>query len=157
MLSFFILLREITLDTEISYLTGAWLVFTIFGSIWACDTGAYFVGSSIGRHKLFPRVSPKKSWEGAIGGLLTAILVCVGLKILLMPHLLRFIDCIVIGSIVGIFGQISDLIESLFKRDAGVKDSSNILPGHGGILDRFDNPIFVVPMVYLYLKWQVFI
>lgn len=157
LLSFFILLREIAVDSHVSYLTGAWLVVIVFASIWLCDTGAYLVGSSFGKHPLFKRVSPKKTWEGAIGGLVAAIAGCIGLKYLLMPSLLGISDCVIMGSIVGIFGQISDLIESLFKRDAGVKDSSHILPGHGGIFDRFDSPIFVVPLVYLYLIWQVFV
>lgn len=126
-----------------------YLILWIFSIIWICDTGAYFVGSLIGRHPLYPRVSPKKSWEGSLGGFLFSIVAAIFIGAWFVPFL-PVRERIFIGMIVGIFGQISDLIESLFKRDSGVKDSSQLLPGHGGILDRFDSPLLVSPIVCLY-------
>ncbi len=130
---------------------GGLLIITIFISIWMCDSGAYFIGSAIGKHKLFPRVSPKKSWEGAAAGLIFGILGTVLSKIIIVDFL-TWSDAIVIGSIVGTFGQIGDLIESLLKRDAQIKDSSNIIPGHGGILDRFDSFFISAPLIYFYFR-----
>lgn len=125
----------------------------IFVSIWICDTFAYFFGKQFGKHKLFPRVSPKKSVEGAVAGLIGAVLTFFlvnkvgGLN-------LPWIIVIISGLIVGVFGQIGDLVESWFKRDAQIKDSSAILPGHGGILDRFDSLLFISPLfLLLYLFW----
>ncbi|MBU3699493.1 MAG: phosphatidate cytidylyltransferase [Candidatus Kapabacteria bacterium] len=136
------------------FLQGAWgdsgasLVMTLFVSVWLADTAAYFVGLSFGKHKLFPRVSPKKSWEGAIGGLVGSTLAFVGMSKLLMPGvpLDMAIGC---GVIVGIVGPIGDLAESLLKRDAVVKDSGGILPGHGGVFDRFDSMLFAAPAVFV--------
>ncbi len=135
---------------QLNYNNGAYLIFAILASIWACDSAAFFVGSAIGKHKMFPRVSPKKSWEGAIAGFIFSIIVMVIAKYLALDFL-TLTDSIIIGIIVGTIGQIGDLIESLFKRDAGVKDSSNLIPGHGGIFDRFDSLILTAPTVYLYL------
>lgn len=148
--SFFILIRELPDRLGFPYSSGGWLLLMVFISMWVCDTAAYFVGSSFGKHKLFPRVSPKKTWEGAIAGFFTAIGVAIAIRQFTLPGM-TILDAAVIGTIVGIFGQTSDLVESLFKRDAGVKDSSNLLPGHGGMLDRFDSPLLVGPMVYGYL------
>jgi len=134
---------------------GGLTVVSLFVTIWMCDTAAYFVGLSIGRHSLFRRVSPKKTWEGAVGGFVFAVLTSFVLQKLLIPYLTS-VDAIVIGAIVGVFGQVGDLIESRFKREAGVKDTSSLIPGHGGALDRFDSLIFVSPIVYLYLDFIVF-
>jgi len=117
-------------------------ILTLFVAIWACDSFAYFVGKAIGKNKLFERVSPKKSIEGALGGLLGAVVT------FLIVHYFSWYEIslyLAIGSglIVGIFGQLGDLVESWFKRDAKIKDSSHILPGHGGFLDRFDSLIFI--------------
>jgi len=145
-----ILIRELPARSSLNYRMGGWLVILIFSTIWICDTVAYFYGSRFGKHPLFKRVSPNKTWEGAIAGFVFGIIAAVGLHYIFVPSL-STIDSMMIGVIVGILGQISDLIESLYKRDAGVKDSSNILPGHGGFLDRFDSPILVGPCVYIYL------
>ncbi len=99
---------------------------------------------------MFPRVSPKKSWEGAVAGFLFSVLFMIAARALIIDFL-PLSDAIMIGLISGIFGQAGDLIESLLKRDAGVKDSSSIIPGHGGIFDRFDSLLFTAPLVYLYL------
>jgi phosphatidate cytidylyltransferase len=104
----------------------------------------------IGRHKLLERVSPKKTWEGAIAGFVFSIISFVGCSFLLIKGL-PLIHAIIAGAIVGTIGQIGDLVESLLKRDAAVKDSSNLLPGHGGALDRFDSIIFVMPVIFIYL------
>lgn len=137
---------------EVYYTQGGLLIISIFASIWICDSAAFFGGTALGKHKLFPRVSPNKSWEGAIFGLLFAVLAMVISKVLFLDFL-AWEDVITIGLIVGIIGQIGDLIESLFKRDAGVKDSSTLIPGHGGIFDRFDSLLYTAPAVLLYIKY----
>ena len=137
---------------QVNYTQGGLLIISIFASIWICDSAAFFGGTALGKHKLFPRVSPNKSWEGAIFGLLFAVLAMVISKVLFLDFL-SWLDVIAIGLIVGIIGQIGDLIESLFKRDAGVKDSSALIPGHGGIFDRFDSLLYTAPAVLLYIKY----
>lgn len=116
---------------------------------WLSDTGAYIAGSTMGRTPLFPRISPKKTWEGFVGG---AVLVLVSSQILaeLMP-ILRHREWLVIGMLVAVFGSLGDLVESMLKRSLNVKDSGDLLPGHGGILDRFDAFIFLLPFVSAYL------
>jgi phosphatidate cytidylyltransferase len=133
-----------------NYLNGGYLIISIFVTIWLCDSAAFFLGTAFGKHKLFPRVSPKKSWEGAIAGFVFAILSMIALKYILLDSF-SISDAIVIGTIIGSIGQIGDLVESLIKRDAGVKDSSNLIPGHGGIFDRFDSLMLSAPVIYLYL------
>lgn len=151
-LSTLMILRDVT-DPEfmgtISDHGGA-LVLALFGSVWACDSIAYFVGIAIGKHKIFPRVSPKKSWEGSIGGAIAAVVAFWGFSALWMPQMTTT-SIVVIGLIIGIGGQIGDFAESWLKRDAEVKDSSSILPGHGGLLDRFDSMLFVAPLVWAYM------
>jgi phosphatidate cytidylyltransferase len=144
-------------DESIHAMTYEWgglSVVSIFASIWMCDTAAYFGGLSMGRHKLFVRVSPNKTWEGAVWGFIAAVATMIIAQKLILPYL-RLHQAIIIGMIIGVFGQIGDLVESLFKRDAGVKDSSSIIPGHGGVLDRFDSLIFVSPILYLYIDFVV--
>lgn len=137
---------------QVDYSQGGLLIISIFASIWICDSAAFFGGTALGKHKLFPRVSPNKSWEGAIFGLLFAVIAMVISKVIFLDFLSWF-DVITIGLIVGIIGQIGDLMESLFKRDAGVKDSSALIPGHGGIFDRFDSLLYTAPAVLLYIKY----
>ncbi len=137
-----------------TYAWGGWTVIGIFVSVWMCDTMAYFGGLTMGKHKLFPRVSPNKSWEGAVWGFAGA----VGTMVLVQQYFLPYLtlhQAAVIGTIIGVFGQIGDLIESLMKRDAGVKDSSGLIPGHGGMFDRFDSLIFISPLLYLYIDFVV--
>lgn len=123
---------------------------------WATDTGAYFVGKSIGKRKLIPSVSPGKSVEGAIGGLvLTVIVAVLYMKFILRPYAglgMSLGAALLFGVVVSITAQVGDLVASLMKRDAGVKDSSKILPGHGGIVDRFDSLFFVMPVAFLLLN-----
>ncbi|MCE1188940.1 MAG: phosphatidate cytidylyltransferase [Ignavibacteria bacterium] len=148
-MSSLVLIRE--LFTGIDYQQGGWLIISILASIWVCDSAAFFGGITFGKHRLFLRVSPKKSWEGAVFGFVFAILTMVAAKYIIMKSL-DLTDSIIIGAIVGTIGQLGDLAESLIKRDAGVKDSSNLIPGHGGVFDRFDSLIAVAPVVYFYLK-----
>jgi len=133
---------------------GGWTVLSLFVAVWICDTAAYFVGSTMGKHKLFERVSPGKTWEGSVAGFLGAVAVMVGAREGWLDYL-TLTDAVIIGVLVGVFGQVGDLIESRFKRDAGIKDSSAIIPGHGGVYDRFDSLVFIAPFVYLYIDFVV--
>jgi phosphatidate cytidylyltransferase len=127
-----------------------WLMLLLLGLIWATDTGAYYTGKSIGKRKLAPSISPNKTWEGTIGGLVLAFIVGSVFKTTLLPEL-SWIDVTVLAFLGGAWGQMGDLLESAFKRSVGVKDSGSVLPGHGGLLDRFDSLIFTAPAYYLYL------
>jgi len=129
---------------------GGLFLICLFFSIWACDSTAYFIGKKFGKTKLWARISPKKSWEGSVAGLIAALIMIIGLLKILLPTF-SLQNAIIIGLIVGVIGPLGDLTESLFKRDAGIKDSSSILPGHGGMLDRFDSMLLIVPIVYIYL------
>jgi phosphatidate cytidylyltransferase len=134
-------------DAEAFYLT-----VTVFALVWATDILAYYTGKSLGRHKLAPSVSPKKTWEGSVGGALGALLVAVGLKLTLIPFL-AWPHVMAVALSCGIVSQLGDLAESRFKRSVGAKDSGTLLPGHGGVLDRFDAMILAAPLVYLYLTY----
>ncbi len=149
-LSFLIKIREIFQGTPFNYNYGGYLIISLFAAIWLCDSAAFFIGSAMGKHKLYPAISPKKTWEGFIAGFIASIaaMVAAGLWLLTFLDLQKIL---LIGISVGIFGQLGDLVESMFKRDANVKDSSSLIPGHGGMLDRFDSLIFLSPVVYLIL------
>jgi phosphatidate cytidylyltransferase len=145
---------EVSSSAANGYLADAWgiaLVMCVFVGIWTCDTTAFFAGKAFGRHKLFPRVSPNKSWEGAVVGFLASAAAVGAVAHYFLPFL-PLVHAASIGALVGVVGQIGDLVESLFKRDAGVKDSSNLIPGHGGVFDRFDAVLFAAPVTYLYVK-----
>ncbi len=129
---------------------GMLLVAVMLAGIVACDTGAYAVGIPLGRHRLMPDISPKKSIEGAVGGLLAAIVVETALGMWLLN--LNLPASAALGVLVGVLAQIGDLAESALKRQADMKDSSGLIPGHGGVMDRFDSILFVVPVVYWYLQ-----
>ncbi|NDK57289.1 phosphatidate cytidylyltransferase [Pontibacter sp. BT213] len=118
--------------------------------IWAADTGAYIAGKNFGKHKLFPRISPGKTWEGWVGGMLLTIAVAYGLALYFQD--LALYQWIGIGVIVAVFGVLGDLVESMLKRSLDVKDSGTLLPGHGGILDRFDSLIMVIPFIVAFLQ-----
>ncbi len=127
---------------------------TVFGLLaltWANDTGAYIAGSKFGKTKLFARVSPKKSWEGAIGGFVVTLLISWLISYYFRE--LTWWDWTIIAILVSVFGPIGDLVESLLKRSIHVKDSGSLLPGHGGFLDRFDAFIFMMPYVAAYIIW----
>ncbi|MGO4821304.1 MULTISPECIES: phosphatidate cytidylyltransferase [unclassified Flavobacterium] len=129
------------------------ILISIFILIWTNDTFAYIVGKSIGRTKLFERISPKKTIEGFMGGVVFAVIISYLIAIYFIEIAEEKIYIwIIIALIVGVFGTIGDLIESKFKRTAGVKDSGKIMPGHGGVLDRLDSVIFVAPIVFLFYQ-----
>ena len=142
-------------DYAIDAKAGTLLLMLPISLTWATDTGAYFVGRSMGRHKLIPSVRPAKTVEGAIGGVLVAVLAAwLYVTFLLRPVAqltMLPIGLTAFAIVVSCVAQTGDLAESLFKRDAGVKDSSRLLPGHGGILDRFDSLLFVLPAAYVLL------
>ncbi len=117
---------------------------------WMTDTGAYLAGTRLGKHKFFPLISPKKTWEGAIGGWIAAPVALVALGWLFD---LPLVHCALLGLLIGIAATFGDLAESLLKRQTGVKDSSNIVPGHGGMLDRLDSLLFTAVVTYYYLVW----
>lgn len=140
------------------------LPLSVFVFLWVNDTGAYCVGSLLGRHKLFPRISPGKSWEGSIGGAVFVLLAAYGIGYLdnmtglgadspswLANGMLSIPEWLGLGLVVVVFGTWGDLVESLFKRTLGIKDSGNILPGHGGMLDRFDSSLLAIPAAVVYL------
>ena len=152
LLSFFVGIRQLPLDLDVEYTQGGVWTLAILLTFWIGDSAAYFVGSSLGKHKLAPRVSPKKTIEGGIAGFVSMLIVMALAKYWFLPEW-SWIDAVVIGVICGTVGQSADLVESLFKRDAGVKDTSNLLPGHGGMLDRFDVLFLVSPLIFYYLKY----
>lgn len=131
-----------------------WTFLLIF-IIWLMDTGCYGVGLKFGRHKLAARLSPHKTREGSLGGLAVALLTAVVCWVLFLQNLTSLPRVMVLGLIIGALAQISDLSESLLKRAAGVKDSSHLIPGHGGILDRFDSFFFSAPFLYYWLIFFV--
>ena len=135
------------------------LPLSVFIFLWTNDTGAYLSGSLFGKHKLFPRVSPGKSWEGSIGGGILVIVVAALIDMYENSDMhagnaevsLNIVQWIGMGVVVVFFGTWGDLVESLFKRTIGIKDSGNILPGHGGMLDRFDSSLMAIPAAVIYL------
>ncbi|MDY4409700.1 MAG: phosphatidate cytidylyltransferase [Prevotella sp.] len=132
-----------------------YLPLSVFILLWCNDAGAYCVGSLIGKHKLFPRISPGKTWEGSIGGGVIAIIAAGIIGYLVnhsdAGHLLNVWEWIGLAVVVVVFGTWGDLVESLFKRTLGIKDSGNILPGHGGMMDRFDSSLMAIPAAVIYL------
>ena len=157
----FSLLNVLAFQSDAEGIHYVWTIpLSVFVFLWINDAGAYICGSLLGRHKLFPRISPGKSWEGSIGGGILVILVALAiphlLPLIMSPssfHLpLSSIEFVGLGLVVVIFGTWGDLVESLFKRTLGIKDSGNIMPGHGGMLDRFDSSLMAIPasVVYIY-------
>ena len=134
-----IALRDIRPDGEA-------LTFMLIVTVWVMDTAAYVCGRLFGQRQL-STISPKKTWEGALAGFVSAILMTLLFRVM-MKESVSFSFAITAGILIGIFGQLSDIAESMIKRAAGAKDSSNLLPGHGGILDRFDSYIFLAPIIY---------
>jgi len=149
MLGHYVMLRQLDHGRELVILA----LFTTF----ACDTSAYFVGRAWGKHHMTPTISPHKTWEGAAGGFAGAIAAAVALRFLLslgdwsVP--LSYLEVVGAGCLVGVAAQLGDLLESLLKRRAGVKDSGNLLPGHGGVLDRIDSLVFTGVIVYYFVLW----
>ena len=153
----FSLLNVLAFQSDASGIHFVWSIpLSVFVFLWINDAGAYICGSLLGKHKLFPRISPGKSWEGSIGGGVLVIIVAVLLWYLSglydqNPLGLTAIEWAGLGLVVVVFGTWGDLVESLFKRTLGIKDSGHILPGHGGMLDRFDSTLMAVPAAVVYL------
>ena len=153
----FSLLNVLAFQSDASGIHFVWSIpLSVFVFLWINDAGAYICGSLLGKHKLFPRISPGKSWEGSIGGGILVIIVAVLVWYLSElyaqnPLGLTAIEWAGLGLVVVIFGTWGDLVESLFKRTLGIKDSGHILPGHGGMLDRFDSTLMAVPSAVVYL------
>ncbi|MBI5246562.1 MAG: phosphatidate cytidylyltransferase [Elusimicrobia bacterium] len=127
---------------------GEAFAFLTFASVWAMDTAAYAAGKGFGRRPLAATLSPKKTWEGAAAGFAAAIAVCLAFQKFSLSEALTPLQAVLVGSLIGVMGQLSDLAESMVKRDVGIKDSGSLLPGHGGVFDRFDSYILCAPAVY---------
>lgn len=134
---------------------GGMFVILAFALAWGTDTGAYFVGNAFGKRKLLPRVSPEKTLEGALGGVGVCLIAAFVAKSTFAPFL-RAHDALLLGIVSPAMATLGDLVESLMKRDVKIKDTSRALPGHGGMLDRFDSVLFVAPLVYYYLRFVVY-
>ncbi|MFD2760343.1 phosphatidate cytidylyltransferase [Lentibacillus juripiscarius] len=143
-MGFFYLIETRDAGTNVQGLTNLLYVLLV---IWATDTGAYFFGRAFGRRKLWPEISPNKTVEGAIGGVLLACVIGISFH-MVHPFQNDMMVVVAVTVLVSVFGQIGDLVESAFKRYYGVKDSGNLLPGHGGILDRLDSLLFVLPILH---------
>jgi phosphatidate cytidylyltransferase len=152
LMSHLVLLRELPYAMGQTYSTGTGYALLPFVLTWSCDSMAYFFGIKFGKHKLLPRISPEKSWEGAIGGVVFAVVAGFVYQ-QIYAHFLSWFDILVLGVSVGILAQVGDLVESLIKRDAHMKDAATTIPGHGGVLDRFDSLLFTAPMIYYYLRF----
>ena len=159
----FSLLNVLAFQSDADSIHYVWTVpLSVFVFLWINDTGAYLCGSLLGKHKLFPRISPGKSWEGSIGGGILVVIVAILVWYLLEQYDqnalgLSAIEWAGLGLVIVIFGTWGDLVESLFKRTLGIKDSGNILPGHGGMLDRFDSSLMAIPAAVVYLYTLTFI
>lgn len=153
--SHMVLLRELPRLVEQPYELGASFVFFAFAVTWASDTGAFAVGRLFGRTPLLTRVSRNKTWEGAFGGVAFAGLAGWAASQTFAPYL-DAPRAIAVGGLASLVGLLGDLFESMLKRDAEVKDSGRIIPGHGGVLDRFDSLLFTVPLIYYFLKFVIF-
>ena len=135
---------------------GVYGMLWIFVCAWMSDTGAYFAGTFFGKHKLIPRVSPKKTVEGSVGGIIVCVLSCmlylfIVSKIVTEVHGVGYIAAAIMGAVASIMSQFGDLAASAIKRDCNVKDYGNIFPGHGGFMDRFDSVMFIAPFVYYFM------
>ena len=153
-MSSFIIIRQLTnisgYQTDVDI--GFRLTLALFVSVWVCDSAAYFFGKAFGKTKIAPQVSPNKTVLGTAAGLLAAILTMQLFALRAWLPGFNVADYLVLGVITGAFGQLGDLAESRLKRDMGAKDSSNFLPGHGGILDRFDSLLYVMPVTAMYIQ-----
>lgn len=128
-------------------------ILLLYGSVWSADSMAYYIGTYIGRNKLCPSISPNKTIEGAIGSIIGGVVATLIITTIFYTHRdWTILKAIMIGAIIGVASVLGDLIESMFKRDAGVKDSSSIIPGHGGLLDKIDSVLLSAPLMYLIMR-----
>jgi phosphatidate cytidylyltransferase len=153
--SHLILLRELPHLKGLDYSLGFSFVIITFALTWCYDTGAYFIGSWLGRHPLLPSVSPGKTLEGAVGGIVSSIIGIIVARATIAPYI-TLPQAIGLAFAASVIGQLGDLSESMIKRDVKIKDSSKTIPGHGGVLDRFDSLLFTAPMIYYFLKYVIF-
>jgi phosphatidate cytidylyltransferase len=151
LLAGFLIGVRMTADTPGTPKLAAKLITTFFAMVMMTDTGAYYTGRSLGRHKLAPRISPGKTIEGSVGGFITAVLAGVACKLVFFNEI-PLLHVLALGGVIGSVSQVGDLAESLLKRGAGVKDSGSIFPGHGGMLDRVDSILFSAPILYYYSR-----
>jgi phosphatidate cytidylyltransferase len=152
--SHLILIRELPLLKGLDYSMGFSFVILVFALTWCYDTGAYFIGSRFGRRRLFKKISPSKTVEGAIGGIGFTLIGIFITRWLIAPYL-SVLHCVILAVGSSVIGQVGDLVESMIKRDVKIKDSSQTIPGHGGVLDRFDSLLFTAPLIYYYLKYFI--
>ncbi|MFH1841825.1 MAG: phosphatidate cytidylyltransferase [bacterium] len=152
--SHLVMLRELPAEVGVPDVVGARLVFFVAAVTWAGDIAAYVIGIALGSHPLLPRISPKKTVEGAVGGLLGSVAAGLFCAWNFLPVLTPTHGAL-LGLCGGIAGQLGDLVESLLKRDVGIKDSAGLIPGHGGVLDRFDSLLFSGPLLYYYFRFFV--
>ena len=152
--SHLILLRELPHLKGLDYSLGFSFVIVVFALTWCYDTGAFFIGSKFGRHKLFPSISPGKTLEGAIGGVVFSVIGSLIARWLVAPYL-NIIQAVGLALISSVVGQLGDLVESMIKRDVKIKDASATIPGHGGALDRFDSLLFTAPLIYYFFKYFI--
>jgi len=135
-----------TFQMKIREIGPEWVIF-LYASVWSSDTMAYYIGKGIGKRKLYVEMSPHKTVAGAVGSLIGGVVAVFILRAVLIPQL-TVSSALIVGVVIGIISIIGDLVESMFKRDAGVKDSSTLIPGHGGILDKIDGALFAGPVLY---------
>jgi len=152
--SHLMLLRELPIIAGLDYSFGYTFVIMVFALTWCYDTGAYTFGRMFGKHKLFPSISPGKTIEGAIGGTFLSIAGILVVR-MVMDTRLGIVEAILLAIAASTIGQLGDLVESMIKRDAKLKDSASSIPGHGGILDRFDSLLFTAPLIYYALRYFV--
>lgn len=155
-------LMVLTAAFPIGIYNSAMVILLLFCCLWVNDTGAFLTGSAFGKHKLFPRISPAKTWEGFFGGFILVLMACT-LFWRFCPGFfgispdLSLPEWLGLGAVISVFGTFGDLVESLFKRSLGIKDSGSIMPGHGGILDRIDSFLLAMPAMFLYFVLLMYI
>ncbi len=154
LLGLFYIIGLMSFQLGLRHLGPEWIIY-LYGTIWLCDSSAYYVGTYLGKRRLYPEVSPKKTVEGAIASVIGGVIGSIILGLILKPPGLfsgpQRSDLLILGIIIGGLSVAGDLVESMYKRDAGVKDSSRLIPGHGGVLDKIDSTLVVAPFVYWYL------
>lgn len=149
--SHLLLIRDLRLDDSTHFAVGRDLTYLAFGILWVQDIGAWLVGNLVGKRRMSPAISPRKTWEGAVGGVLFCVLFGLLFREILLKEVFGRGETILISLGLSVLAQVSDLAASFLKRSFGMKDFSSLLPGHGGILDRFDSFLFSIPLFYYYL------
>jgi phosphatidate cytidylyltransferase len=153
--SHLILLRELPHLKRLDYSLGFSFVILVFVFTWCYDTGAFFIGKNFGKRQIFPKISPGKTLEGVFGGIIFSVIGGLIARWLISPYL-GIVQVVGLALMSSVVGQLGDLVESMIKRDVKIKDASATIPGHGGVLDRFDSLLFTSPLIYYVLKYFVF-